>query len=135
MIFDRLFRNKKQNMTIRHDELVNETAVFTGWSGDAYSSDIYREAVDAIARNIGKLKGSHVIRYADHNKVDGDCKLNRLLQIRPNPYMSAYDFLYKMATHFYLYNNCFALLNRDKRGNVTGIYPITSSQVERKALF
>lgn len=130
MIFDRIFRNKKQNLAIHRDELVNETAVFTGWSGDAYSSDIYREAVDAIARNIGKLKGSHVIRYADHNKVDGDCNLNRLLQIRPNPYMSAYDFLYKMATHFYLYNNCFALLNRDKRGNVTGIYPITSSQVE-----
>nr|DAR15334.1 MAG TPA: portal protein [Caudoviricetes sp.] len=85
--------------------------------------------MDAIARNAGKLKGSHVISYADHNRVDGDCKLNRLLQTRPNPYMSAYDLLYKMVTHLFLYNNSFAYLDRDDRGNLRGIYPITASSV------
>ncbi len=111
--------------------MINEnTTVFTSYCGDAYSNDIYRGAVDAIARNAGKLKGSHVIRYEDHNKIDGDCKLNRILQVRPNPYMSAYDFLYKMVTHYYLYNNSFALLDRDNRRNVTAIYPITASHVD-----
>lgn len=129
-LFDRVFR-RKTDPAVTATKMIDEpTAVFTTYCGDAYSNDIYRGAVDAIARNIGKLKGSHVIRYADHNKVDGDCKLNRLLQVRPNPYMSAYDFLYKLATHYYLYNNSFALLNRDNRGNVTGIYPITANHVD-----
>ena len=44
--------------------------------------------------------------------------------------MSAYDFLYKLATHYYLYNNSFALLNRDDRGNLTGVYPITANHVD-----
>lgn len=112
-------------------KMVTEQAgAFTTYCGDAYSNDIYRGAVDAIARNIGKLKGSHVIRYADHDKVDGDCRLNRLLQVRPNPYMSAYDFLYKLATHYYLYNNAFALLCRGDNGGITGIYPITATHVD-----
>lgn len=86
--------------------------------------------MDAIARNCGKLKGSHVIQYADHGKKSGDCKLNRLLQVRPNPYMSAYDLLYKLVTRYFLNNNAFALLDRDERGNVIAIYPITETSVE-----
>lgn len=126
-ILDKIFR--KSQTTIKTGLISENTAVFTSYNGDAYANDIYRGAVDAIARNAGKLKGSHVIRYADHNKVDGDCKLNRILQVRPNPYMSAYDFLYKMVTHYYLYNNSFALIDRIGR-NVSGIYPITCSHMD-----
>ena len=129
-LLSRIFR-KQQRGSVAGMQLISEpTAVFSAFCGDAYSNDIYRGAVDAIARNIGKLKGSHVISYADHDKVEGDCKLNRLLQVRPNPYMSAFDLLYKLATHYYLYNNAFALLERDERGNLTGIYPITASGTE-----
>lgn len=128
-LFDRVFK-KKEGKPVQAAGLINEpTAVFTAFNGDAYSNDIYRGAVDAIARNVGKLKGSHVIRYGDHEKVEGDCKLNRVLQIRPNPYMSAYDLLYKLATHYYLYNNAFALLQWNGR-SLCGIYPITATSFE-----
>lgn len=131
-LFDGILKKKEDNR-IQAVRLVNEpTAAFTSFTGDAYSNDIYRGAVDAIARNIGKLKGSHVIRYGDHEKIEGDCKLNRILQVRPNPYMSAYDFLYKLATHYYLYNNAFALLIRSGR-NLTGVYPITATNTEMLA--
>lgn len=110
--------------------MIEETASFSIYSGDAYSSDVYREGVDAIARNAGKLKGSHVIKYKDHDRVDGDCQLNRLLQIRPNPFMSAYDFTYKLVTRLFLYNNAFAFIDRDDRGVVRGLYPITASHVD-----
>ena len=126
-ILDRFF-----NKSVRfcNSKLITEpTATFSSYNGDAYANDVYREAVDAIARNAGKLKGSHVIKYADHNKVDGDCKLNRLLQVRPNPYMSAYDLIYKLVTHLFLQNNSFAYLDRDNRGNLVGIYPITANNV------
>ena len=128
MIFlDRLLGRKE---AVTRSRLITEpTASFGGFGGDAYANDIYRGAVDAIARNAGKLKGSHVISYADHERVDGDCKINRLLQIRPNPYMSAYDFLYKIVTHLFLNNNSFAYLDKDNRGNLKAIYPVTAVNV------
>lgn len=121
---------KKKEKSVVTSQLINETQSFTGYYGDAYSNDVYREAVDAIARNAGKLKGSHVIKYADHERVDGDCKLNRLLQVRPNPYMSAYDLLYKLVTRLFIYNNSFAYLDRDDRGILKAIYPITATHVD-----
>lgn len=124
---DRLFNRKT---TVTTNKLLTEPTGFSSfYGGDAYANDVYREAVDAIARNAGKLKGSHVIAYADHERAAGDNKINRLLQVRPNPYMSAYDFLYKLVTHLFLYNNAFAYLDRDDRGNLKGIYPITASNV------
>lgn len=129
-ILDRIFRKQADTKIAPAQKFIIEPAVtFTAYSGDAYGNDIYRGAVDAIARNIGKLKGSHVIRYADHDKVDGDCRLNRLLQVRPNPYMSAYDMLYKIATHYYLNNNAFVLLQREGR-SITGIYPVTAGSMQ-----
>ena len=126
-IFDRLFRRER---TVTSSQVIEETRSFSAFTGDAYSNDVFREAVDAIARNAGKLKGSHVIKYRDHDREEGDCKINRLLQVRPNPYMSAYDFIYKLVTRLYLYNNSFAYIDRDQRGNVVGLYPITASHVD-----
>ena len=124
---DRLFNRKE---TVTTNRLITEPTGFSSfYGGDAYANDVYREAVDAIARNAGKLKGSHVIAYADQKRKAGDGKINRLLQTRPNPYMSAYDFLYKLVTHLFLYNNAFAYLDRDDRGNLKAIYPITASNV------
>ena len=100
----------------------------SSFNGDAYSSDIYRSAVDAVARHIAKLSGKHVVDNAkDESK---NSKLNRILQDRPNPYMSGYDFLYKIATQYFLYNNAFILVQKDARGNLSGLYPITPNSVE-----
>lgn len=124
---DRLFNRKT---TVTTNKLLTEPTGFSSlYGGDAYANDVYREAVDAIARNAGKLKGSHVVQYADHERATGDNKINRLLQVRPNPYMSAYDFLYKLVTHLFLYNNAFAYLDRDDRGSLKAIYPVTASNV------
>jgi len=127
-VIDRLF---KKNRAVTKTELINEpVSGFSMYGGDAYSNDIFREAVDAIARNAGKLKGSHVVTYGDQKQETGDGKLNRLLQTRPNRYMSSYDFLYKLTTRLFLYNNAFAYLDRDERGNLRAIYPITASHVD-----
>ena len=126
-IFDKIFRRQR---SVTSSQVIEETQSFSAFTGDAYSNDIFREGVDAIARNAGKLKGSHVIKYRDHDREEGDCKINRLLQVRPNPFMSAYDFIYKIVTRLYLYNNSFAYIDRDQRGNVVGLYPITASHVD-----
>ncbi|UXR75708.1 phage portal protein [Staphylococcus sp. IVB6233] len=96
------------------------------FSGDAYSNDIYRSAVDTIARHIAKLSGKHVNNTKDFNNY----KINRILQNRPNQYMSGYDFLYKVATQYYLFNNAFILVQKDNKGNLKNLYPLTPSSVE-----
>ena len=127
-IFERFF--KKEHSVTTAKLITEPTAGFNGYNSDAYANDIYREAVDAIARNAGKLKGSHIVAYAGKDRQSGDNKLNRLLQVRPNIYMSAYDFIYKLVTHLFINNNAFAYLDRDEKGNLRAIYPITATSVQ-----
>lgn len=131
-IFAHIFRKKKPptGETARAEVLGGVNNSFSAWSGDAYANDVYRAAVDSIARNAAKLKGSHVIRYHDRARSEGDRRINRLLQIEPNPYMSAYDLFYKLVTRLFLYNDTFAYLQRDSRGNLAGIFPLTPTRVD-----
>ena len=126
-ILDRIFR--KERSVVRAKLVTEHTGGFSGYNGNAYANDVYREAVDAIARNAGKLKGSHIVAYGGKERQDGDNRLNRLLQVRPNPYMSAYDFLYKLCTHLFINNNAFAYLERDEKGSLKAVYPVTATSV------
>ncbi|MGX7091558.1 phage portal protein [Hutsoniella sourekii] len=91
-----------------------------------YESDIYRAGVDAIARNVAKLKPIHYIGFETNSHSD----LNRLLQQRPNEFMTSYDFIYKTITLLYLHNNAFIYLHRNGEGHLVGMFPINYSNVE-----
>lgn len=121
-IFSRIFKSK-QPLQTAPAVLMSATPYFTPFSGNAYESDVYRGAVDAIARHMARLKGSHYIKAAD-GRTPGDDALNYLLQVRPNPYMSAFDLIYKLATHYHIFNNAFAYIQRDTSGNPSSIYPL-----------
>lgn len=129
-LWQRIFKGKPASEPLPSVEILSGgSRGFTAWGGVAYENDIYRAGIDAIARNGGKLKGGHVVQYGD-NRREGDHKLNRLLQVQPNPYMSAYDMLYRLITHYYLYNNAFAFLQKDTAGEVIGVYPMRAAQVD-----
>jgi HK97 family phage portal protein len=127
-IFSRIFKTKQPQQTVPA-VVMGATPYFTPFSGNAYESDVYRAAVDAIARHGARLKGSHIIKVGT-GRQQGDDAINYLLQTRPNPYMSAYDMLYKLITHYFIYNNAFALIQRDDGGNLTGIFPLNVSSME-----
>mgnify|MGYP000886979321 FL=1 len=44
--------------------------------------------------------------------------------------MTTYDMIYKLVTHYYLYNNAFAYLQKDDIGYLTGIYPLRPLNME-----
>lgn len=90
---------------------------FTAFSGTAYGSAAFRGAVDAIARHTAKLQA-----HCDRAGVEN------LLQNAPNPYMTAYDLLYKTATAYYFTNNAFILIQRDR--DISAFYPLTPASVE-----
>lgn len=129
-LLDRFFKRKPQAVAASATpvELLSGNAAFTQWGGNAYENDIYRAAVDAIARNAAKLKGCHIIQTGEVKKPATD-KVNRLLQVQPNRYMNAYDMLYKVVTHYYLYNNGFLLIQRDG-AEIQGFYPLNPTQVD-----
>ena len=129
-IFDRFFKRKPKatTSTTYPVELFSGNAAFTQWGGNAYENDIYRAAVDAIARNAAKLKGCHIIETGEVKKPATD-RINRLLQVQPNRYMNAYDMLYKVVTHYFLYNNGFLYIHRDDNG-VQAIFPLNPTQVD-----
>lgn len=128
--FSRLFGKKEKPAETSAALIKIPNGSISQWYGNSYANDIYRAGVDAIARNGAKLKGVHTITHSGQKKISTDKRLERLLQVSPNQYMTAYDFLYKLITQMYLTNNAFALLDRDDGGILRGIYPIGYSSVE-----
>lgn len=123
--FSKLFNSKEKEEKQAPALIRIPNGHFTSWNGNAYESDLFRSAVDAIARNGAKLKATHISRMQPNSQ-----HLQRILQVEPNAYMSTYDFLYKLITNLFLTNNAFALLDRDENGQLQGIYPITYSSAE-----
>lgn len=83
------------------------TPIFTPWGGKPWEADVVRAAVDAVARNAAKLRARH-IRRQNGEIVSVGGQLERVLQVRPNPRMSAFDFQYKLVATLLLDNNAYA---------------------------
>lgn len=124
-MFKQLFGGKSQPVnSVVYTTLNDNYPAIYRWKGEMWDMDTVRTCVDAIARNACKLKGKHLINgveKADKSRID------HLLSVRPNIYMNAADFLYKMAAQREIYNNAFAFINW-RGGEIEGIYPINFSQ-------
>jgi HK97 family phage portal protein len=106
--------------------LNGQMAVFTTWGENPYETDIVRSAVDAIAKNTAKLKPQHIRREGKRiHPVPG--AMANLLQFRPNPNMSTYDFIYKMITTLMINNNAFAYPHWTERG-LEAIWPVNCTR-------
>lgn len=110
----KLFKRKQEPP---HGISIEIQSGFTAFSGTAYGNAAFRGAVDAIARHTAKLQ-AHCSRADVEN----------LLQNTPNPYMTAYDLLYKSATAYYSTNNAFILIQRER--GIAAFYPLTPASVE-----
>ena len=101
---------------------------FTPFNGRAWDIGTVRAAVDAWARNAAKIQPRHIRRAGGRRETVHD-SLERILQVRPNPYMTAYAFYYRVAAQFVVYNNAFILPVFDG-GKLTALYPINASRVD-----
>lgn len=127
--FARLFGNRTTNTTTTRLEVTGRQGTFTAFSGDPYANDVYRAGVDAIARIAAKFVLQPKVTFTDGTEADADERLARLLQVEPNPLMSAYDMLYQLYTHLYVSNNAYCYLHRVD-GRIVGVWPLHVTSCE-----
>ena len=128
-MFNAIFGGKKSPENTTYFKMLNEyVPFFSSFDGELYDSDIVRTCIHAIASNAAKLKAKHV-RRVNGKIINTESAIEKLLQVRPNEYMNAYDFLYKTVSQLYSNNNAFIYIHTE-RGVVTGFYPINYSFIE-----
>lgn len=104
-------------------ELINKTyGTCNGFSGDIYSEATVRSCIHSIATHCAKLKPQH---RKERTVIEDN--LNRMLSLRPNPYMNSFDFIYKIVTQLLCTNNAFVYIHYDETGRINGFFPINFS--------
>lgn len=106
----------------RWESLTAYRTAFTTWKGEIYEFDQVRSAIDTLARNTGKLK----IEMPGSAKG----KVRTKLKIRPNPYQTWYQFLYRTRTIYEMQNNAIIVPILDEYDEVTGLFPVLPSSCE-----
>lgn len=100
-----------------------------GLAGDfrqeAYRNAVVRETIDAIARHAAKISAIHM-----SNGVRVDDELQYVIGTRPNPWMSAYDFQYKLVAQALEKNNAFALPVFRRNGTLEYLLPVEYTACE-----
>ena len=122
-----LFKRRETKTT--RLEVTGHQATFTAFSGNPYANDIYRSAVDGIARIAAKFTLTPTITFSDGTTAKGDDRLAYLLQVQPNKLMTSYDMLYQLTTHLYVSNNAYCYIHREN-GVIQGFYPVHVSSCE-----
>jgi len=119
MSFLEFFKPLKKSTVQRWKELGTYQSVFNVFGDDIYKSGIVRACIRPLAEFSSKAEA----KCKDKN-------IEKILNYRPNIYMSGRDFVYKVRTMLELNNNVFIYIERDERGKVIGFYPVPSIYFE-----
>ena len=95
---------------------------FTSFGGCIYEEELVRSCIDAIARNISKLKV----------EVTGSAKpaLQNKLKHAPSELQTWSQFMYRLATILYVHNTAFIVPVYDRFGEISGIYAVLPERCE-----
>ena len=126
-LFGNLFQRRTGLAQVK--VMAGYTPIFTPWGERPYEADVVRAAVDAIARNAAKLKAKHIRRVNGEVVHVKNSDIERVLSLRPNPKMSAYDLLYKLVTTLMMDNNAWAYPVWEG-GRLAAVYPVNCVSAE-----
>ena len=110
-------------------EIGTYSATFSTFGADIYANEIVRSSIRALAEHSSKANVK-VIRRVDGQRQQGDKRLERLIQYKPNMYMNGKDFLYKVRTRLEIDNTAFIYIQRDEYNKVAGLYPMPKASHE-----
>lgn len=110
-------------------ELGGYSSTFSQFGKDIYANDIVRACVRTLAEHSSKANVK-VLRKTDDGRYEGDKKLQRMIQYRPNIYMNGKDFIYKVRTLLEIHNTVFIYIRRDDYGKCVGLYPLPHAECD-----
>lgn len=122
-----LFKPIKKEQTQTYTqfrELNSFRSLFGIFGSDIYQSDDVRACIRALSEHTSK---------ANPRSTNKD--IERMLSLKPNPYMNGKDMLAKLRNILEIKNTAFLYIERDGIGKVTGFYPVpyqTATAVEYK---
>lgn len=107
-----------------------ETWHYRRWNGELLDIDTCVACIDALARNLAKMRLTAVRRTKDSMAVtDLTSDVAKVLK-NPNPYMTQYDFIYKVAAMYFTSNNAYIWPEYDKDGMLINLWPINYRNVK-----
>ena len=119
-----LGRDKQNEVVVKSGEALKFVSgyepVFSDWQGEIYESMLVRAAIDARSRHISKLKVEFL--------TEKDSLLTSKLRLRPNPWNTWSQFLYRANTILDCTNNCILVPIYDSKLQKIGIYPALPTQ-------
>jgi len=130
-LFEKIFGSKKtDDKNYAAFKLLSSwESSFVPFSGNAWDISIVRAAVDAFARRVSTAQPRHVRVFSETTEAVNSY-LDRILQYKPNPYMTSADFYYKLAAQYKINNNAIAYPVFDDMGKLVAIYPIEAQYFE-----
>ena len=126
-LFESIFGKKTEQQKLKMAETYFKTLtayqpVFRTWNGSIYESELVRSAIDARARHIAKLKV----------EIIGSARptLQAKLKLRPNDFLTWYQFMYRLDTILDVHNTAIILPVKDKNFDTVGIFPVLPEKCE-----
>ena len=105
---------------------------YRSFNGDFAKLDLISTCIDALARNIGKIELKSIRREKNNVTIsDLTSDVAKVLS-RPNPCMTSYDFLYKLASLYFISNNVFIWPEYDRQGHLMALWPINYTSFNLK---
>ena len=131
-MFSAIFgRNKQEEpQTVRLEMLNDYRQVF--FTRQDYSNDILLKTCFAtLAKHIAKLEPTITKTEGNKRTPNKEFKvLQNVLTLAPNPYVTSYDFYYRLAYNLIQNQNAFIKINRDRFRNVISLWVLDYSSIE-----
>lgn len=124
-LFDKIFRPRDRDRLTTYFRTLNAySPVWRTTGGGIYEALETRAAIHAIATHCSKLK-PHITGSAGR-------RYERMLQVRPNPWQTTSQLLYRLATIYEVENTAFLvpIPSEYDDSEIAGIYPVVPSDCE-----
>ncbi len=123
-LFNIVFGNKKQKVYEQTLQLLSGfNATYTNISDNIKDNIIAKECINAIATHCAKMIPRHYKRTGQL-KTEINRDINYIVSCKPNPYMTVYQFLYKVVSLWLSQNNEYIYQDIDENGYLRGLYPL-----------
>lgn len=107
-----------------------ETWHYKRFSGELLDIDTIVACIDALARNLAKMELTAIRKDKDNiSLTDRTSAVARVLK-KPNPYMTQYDFIYKVAAMYFASNNAFIWPEFNEKAELVALWPINYRYVK-----